>query len=69
MISFGKNVFIGAERVGHTEDLKYFWSTESNSDLSKFPEEDRLMLHQYSEIWTNFIKYGYVLFLFRQFYA
>lgn len=50
-------VLKGAERVAHAEDLKYFWDDGTNSDLSKFPAEDGLMLHQ---LWTNFIKYRYV---------
>ncbi|XP_056641960.1 juvenile hormone esterase-like [Diorhabda sublineata] len=44
-------------KVGHTEDLRYMWDDGSNSDLSKFPEEDQLMLHRYVTMWTNFVKY------------
>uniref|UniRef100_A0A6P7FR65 Carboxylic ester hydrolase n=1 Tax=Diabrotica virgifera virgifera TaxID=50390 RepID=A0A6P7FR65_DIAVI len=47
----------GCEKVVHAEDLHYMWDDGSNSDLSKFPEEDRLMLHQYVVMWTNFVKY------------
>lgn len=55
------SIFSGAEKVGHSEDLRYFWSTLYNSDLSQFPEDDKLMLHQHTTMWTNFIKYRYVL--------
>ncbi|XP_072378270.1 juvenile hormone esterase-like [Diabrotica undecimpunctata] len=47
----------GCEKVVHSEDLHYMWDDGNNSDLSKFPEEDRLMLHQYVVMWTNFVKY------------
>ncbi|CAH1141795.1 unnamed protein product [Phyllotreta striolata] len=48
----------GAERVAHAEDLHYFWDDTTNEDLSKFPLEDQLMLHRYTKMWTNFIKYS-----------
>ncbi|CAG9859839.1 unnamed protein product [Phyllotreta striolata] len=45
-------------RVGHAEDLHYMWEEKgTNSDLDKFPKEDRLMLHRYVKMWTNFAKY------------
>nr|XP_023020599.1 pyrethroid hydrolase Ces2a-like [Leptinotarsa decemlineata] len=47
----------GAGRVAHAEDLHYMWDDGSNSDLSKFPEEDGLTLHRFVKMWTNFVKY------------
>ncbi|XP_074034124.1 juvenile hormone esterase isoform X1 [Leptinotarsa decemlineata] len=47
----------GAGRVPHAADIHYMWEDVSNSDLSKFPEEDVLTLHRFVRMWTNFIKY------------
>uniref|UniRef100_A0A6P7FI42 Carboxylic ester hydrolase n=1 Tax=Diabrotica virgifera virgifera TaxID=50390 RepID=A0A6P7FI42_DIAVI len=47
----------GAERVGHMEDLHYWWEFLNNSDMNQFPEEDRLMMRRFLTLWTNFIKY------------
>ncbi|XP_074031911.1 uncharacterized protein, partial [Leptinotarsa decemlineata] len=49
--------FQGAGRVAHAAELHYMWDDGSNSDLSKFPEEDRLTLHRFVKLWTNFVKY------------
>ncbi|XP_072399751.1 juvenile hormone esterase-like isoform X2 [Diabrotica undecimpunctata] len=47
----------GAERVGHMEDLHYWWEFLNNNDMSQFPEEDQLMMRRFLTLWTNFIKY------------
>ncbi|CAG9827013.1 unnamed protein product [Diabrotica balteata] len=47
----------GAERVGHMEDLHYWWEFLNNNDMSKFPENDQLMMRRFLTLWTNFIKY------------
>nr|XP_023024106.1 uncharacterized protein LOC111512244 [Leptinotarsa decemlineata] len=51
------DIIPGAGRVAHAEDLHYMWDDGSNSDLSKFPEEDGLTLHRFVKMWTNFVKY------------
>lgn len=53
-------MFSGAERVAHTEDLRYLWDNETNIDLSQFPATDGLMAHRFVKLWTNFIKNQYV---------
>lgn len=50
-------IFLDAERVVHSEDLKYMWDDGYNSDLTKFPVADRLMLQRFVKMWTNFVKY------------
>ncbi|KAG5874314.1 hypothetical protein JTB14_019063 [Gonioctena quinquepunctata] len=57
-LGLSSNVVIpGTERVGHAQDLHYMWDNGTNSDLSQFPEEDRLTLHRFVRMWTNFVKY------------
>ncbi|XP_050504131.1 juvenile hormone esterase isoform X6 [Diabrotica virgifera virgifera] len=47
----------GAERVGHMEELHYYWEFLNNNDLSIFPKEDQITLHRMVKMWTNFVKY------------
>ncbi|XP_056638289.1 juvenile hormone esterase-like [Diorhabda sublineata] len=47
----------GVGNVAHGEDLCYMWDLGSNSDLSQFPEQDGVMLHNIVKLWTNFVKY------------
>ncbi|CAG9860252.1 unnamed protein product [Phyllotreta striolata] len=54
---FQKNMLPGAERVGHMEELHYYWVFENNDDLSKFPQEDQNTLWRMIRLWTNFVKY------------
>ncbi|XP_072378269.1 juvenile hormone esterase-like [Diabrotica undecimpunctata] len=47
----------GCEKVVHAEEFHYMWDDGNNTDLSKFAEPERLMLHQFVVMWTNFVKY------------
>lgn len=50
-------IFIGAERVGHAEDLWYMWGDENSPNISDVSIADRGMLQRFVQLWINFAKH------------
>lgn len=48
-------IHAGIPKVGHGEDLNYFWSTRKT--LDDFPDSDKKTVDRYVGLLTNFAKY------------
>lgn len=49
-------MFIGAGKVGHSQDLNYQWASKNNTDLSGYPSSEGDMLNIYNTLFANFVK-------------
>lgn len=47
---------LGAEGVGHQEELEYFFQNEKNWNEKEFPAADILTRRRVLGLWTDFIK-------------
>lgn len=48
----------GADRVYHTEDMKYLWCSNNVSNIAEYyPQSDVTTLERYVRLFTNFAKY------------
>lgn len=48
-------LLVGAESVGHSEELQYLWRNSRNEDIDKFPDVDVLTHKRLLKLWTNFV--------------
>ncbi|RZC31757.1 COesterase domain containing protein [Asbolus verrucosus] len=47
----------GAEYVGHAEELRYIFCSDSRCNFTTYPEADQITSQRLLSIWTNFAKY------------
>lgn len=50
--------------VGHAEDLNYIFQNSENENLSNYSNEEVITHNRIIELWSQFIKYRYVLNFF-----